>query len=163
MINHLQTSYYGLLPYTIYFPSKSPLSRGELWCHLCSCKSFTILKASAICSAHSGGSVDKLHVTTWQMLAMQTFLREPNTTEWILVEHAAAMEGSFALAVLSGCTASVKIKHSDYTTIYLTSLTVVNSMSDRQAKIWKSPLCHFPRTATWKVLEIPCLFFNFNI
>lgn len=140
----------------IYFPSKSPLSRGELWCPLCSCKSFTILKASAIYSAHSGGSVDKLHVTTWQMLATETFLREPNTTEWILVEHA-TLPWLFYQAVLQVS------KHPDYNTIYLTSLTVVNSMSDRQAKIWKSPLCHFPRTATWKVLEIPHLVLNFNI
>lgn len=63
------------------FPQNHNCLEVDLGVPLCSCKSFIILKASAIYSAHPGEGVHKLHVTTWQMSAMETFLGEPNTTE----------------------------------------------------------------------------------
>lgn len=118
-----------------YFPPKWQLSRGGSLRPICFCKSFIILKASAIYSAHPGDGVDKLQVRTWprsKSPAMETLLRVPNTTEWILVEHATAKEGSFALAVLVGCIATVRIKRPYKVRLQnhlaqLSSPTVVNS------------------------------------
>lgn len=49
------------------------------------CSSHSLQKDSRVLkweeSSHSGEGVDKLHVTTCQISAMETFLREANATE----------------------------------------------------------------------------------
>lgn len=126
-----------------YFPPKSQLSRGGSWCPLCSCKSFIILKASAIYSAHPGEGVDKLHVTNWQMSAVETFLRKPRL-------NSSGTCRCLGRQLCLGCSSRLYCNYQNKTFIQsqttrpssppLVSDSGREHMLDRQAKNCKSPL-----------------------